>query len=571
MRTHVLAALIPALLASVAAGGDQPGLVRHEPLPQADPASGLRGARADTPILVFDEGDGLTELPASIRVGDRTIVAPPKSVTTTGEDLLYRTAERGKAPAPGTLQNLDGAYKPDRETEREPWLTYHAVFDPDPIPFKRNQAKDLIREDGTLVVEAPSVRSFNVTGNLVSAGREVFYGSVLLEAKAGIPVPLPSISPESRILSYETVPSAELEFGKDGADNYYVTAAASFTRLRLNFVMDAPAHWFDGQPGSEITLDDVPDELRPDVPESFRPAIHRVFDAIGVTDSDSFSAALAKMVYWFRDFKTGVLPHRSQDLYLDLALGKKGVCRHRAYAFTITAQGFGIPTRYVTNEAHTFAEVYVPHSGWLRVDLGGGAAGMNVRNGAEKNRHTVDPKDDAFGFPPGFRGGYSQQASSRGADSDGDSQDDVKGLPPEAERPLSPAEEAFEASPGARPLARRKPIAMPYRAPKGDRRDETEVILEGAEARVFRGDTLTLRGHVLTKVIGQAVVGGTVRISLLDPARKQVLYILGTASTGEAGEFVISAPIPADADLGAWELVAEFAGNDAYAPAMSPP
>ena len=38
---------------------------------------------------------------------------------------------------------------------------------------------------------------------------------------------------------------------------------------------------------------------------------------------------------------------------VDLALSKKGVCRHRAYAFTITAQGLGIPARMVMNEAPT--------------------------------------------------------------------------------------------------------------------------------------------------------------------------------------------------------------------------
>ena len=49
---------------------------------------------------------------------------------------------------------------------------------------------------------------------------------------------------------------------------------------------------------------------------------------------------------------------------------RKGVCRHRAYAFLVTAQSLGIPTRLVENEAHAWVEV---HDGtlWRRIDLGG--------------------------------------------------------------------------------------------------------------------------------------------------------------------------------------------------------
>jgi transglutaminase-like putative cysteine protease len=41
---------------------------------------------------------------------------------------------------------------------------------------------------------------------------------------------------------------------------------------------------------------------------------------------------------------------------LDLARGKRGVCRHRAYAFVIVAQALGIPARFVQNEAHAWVE-----------------------------------------------------------------------------------------------------------------------------------------------------------------------------------------------------------------------
>ena len=67
-------------------------------------------------------------------------------------------------------------------------------------------------------------------------------------------------------------------------------------------------------------------------------------------------------------------PRGHNDIYLDLALSQKGVCRHRAFAFLVTALSLGIPTRMVVNEAHAWVEVLDPGVApplWRRVDLGG--------------------------------------------------------------------------------------------------------------------------------------------------------------------------------------------------------
>ena len=52
---------------------------------------------------------------------------------------------------------------------------------------------------------------------------------------------------------------------------------------------------------------------------------------------------LDPLVAHFRSFETGVIPSPSRSTYRDLALSRRGVCRHRAYAFTITALAAGIP------------------------------------------------------------------------------------------------------------------------------------------------------------------------------------------------------------------------------------
>ena len=63
-------------------------------------------------------------------------------------------------------------------------------------------------------------------------------------------------------------------------------------------------------------------------------------------------------------------PTGHDDVYLDLALSQRGVCRHRAFAFLVTALHLGIPTRMVVNEAHAWVEVS-DGTLWHRIDLGG--------------------------------------------------------------------------------------------------------------------------------------------------------------------------------------------------------
>ena len=65
------------------------------------------------------------------------------------------------------------------------------------------------------------------------------------------------------------------------------------------------------------------------------------------------------MVAYFRSFEpSDDFPNDHGDIYLDLALSRKGVCRHRAFAFLVTALNIGVPTRFVANEAHAWVEVH---------------------------------------------------------------------------------------------------------------------------------------------------------------------------------------------------------------------
>ena len=526
--------------------------IPHEPMPAAD---GLSAGASDEPAFTFDEGTGDPAAPAPA-----TTPAPPGEGS--GDDLLYRTSSAGAQPEPGTVHMVEREVRPDRLTAREPWLTYHAVFDPAIIPFKRNSAKDAVREDGALVVGDPEVRELEVTGNRTERGREVFYGSILVELEPGVRVPMPSVAPSSHVLSYETAPEVALTFGKDGADNFYVEGGDYRGRARVNFVMDAPSSWFWRKPDPALRLEDVPAALRPELPANYRSRVAKVASTIGIRASDGYAATLEKLVRWFRAFNPGELPPTGGDLYLTLALSKKGVCRHRVYAFVITAQGLGIPARYVSNEAHVFAEVFVPgpDAGWLRIDLGGGALGMDVKNGAAKTRHTV-AGEDPFGFPESFRESYSHRAEG---DESGTG-DTVRGLPPVAAARPGTGPVGPGPVPGI-PSRWGVPRAEPF--PANDNKVATATSLSRASARVFRGDKLAVAGQVTAG--GEPISGGEVRLELMEQGTDRILFVLGTATTAADGSFSAALTIPLGAAPGTFEAVAEYVGDARYAPSRSP-
>lgn len=349
--------------------------IQHEPVP---PKRGLVGAPGESPALLIETSDEA--------VGRSAV---PSTAPETSDDIVYRAAGTADETDSATVQNVRETIRPDRDTGREPWLNYHVVFDPAVIPFKRNSAKDTVLEDGGIVVGTTALRPIPLHGNRVGKGREVFSGSILVDFTPNNPIPIPSIAPESNVLSAESTPEGTLQFLKDGADNLYVRSSLN-GRVRLNYMLDAPSSWFAFTPTAEHRFKDIPDSLRPVLPATLEADVAVVAKRIGIRARDDFATTLRKLVWWFRSFRPGDLRRDDRDIYLELALSRRGVCRHRAYAFVITAHGLGIPARYVSNEAHVFVEVYAPAVGWLRIDLGGGAQGMNVRGASDVGLHGTE-------------------------------------------------------------------------------------------------------------------------------------------------------------------------------------
>lgn len=452
---------------------------------------------------------------------------------------------------------LGSEARPDRDTEKEGTLHYNEVFDPSIVPFKRNRALDLIGKDYEIGLGNVRTEAMKPIGNRLDSGREVFWGSLLLEARAGQMVPLPSVSPESNILSYEANPPQDVLFDRDEAGNYYATPSLD-GRLRLVFVMDAPKTYFGRPLPSDATLTDIPTKLRPKVPRAILKEAKEVAKAIGVPEDGSYADTLNWLVTYFRGFAPGEPPPTAGSVYRDIALGKTGVCRHRAHGFVITAQSLGIPARYVFNEAHVFVEVWVPAgagipAGWLRIDLGGGADELQVHGAQGKTLHEggLDP----FTRPDAF-----DQAQAAGAEN-------VTGLPRPAEAPLpEPKPGPGEPAPGpGESTAIARVSSSPELVP-------TITTLSATSSIVFRGEGLDVEGRVTT-VAGEPLREGSVQLVLLvdDHGKKTAVAQLGGALVldGE-GRFTASVKIPPRQMPGSYELVAEFLGDGVHSPSVSP-
>ena len=138
--------------------------------------------------------------------------------------------------------------------------------------------------------------------------------------------------------------------------------------------------------------------------------------AIGLSRTLSPAENTKKLVADFRSFAPSDDPPRATgDVYLDLALSKKGVCRHRAFAFLVTALGMGIPARMVLNEAHAWVEVLGRR--WQRIDLGGAAA--EIEEGIAQQGPSYEPPGDPFAWPPGSETSSGRQAAARGQEGQG--------------------------------------------------------------------------------------------------------------------------------------------------------
>lgn len=370
---RVLASALSLCLFGVAVRADAQSPLLHEFIPP-DPAEDVEFA------ATLLDGD----LPAAMQTPSGITTAPdPRRPPDSSH--LYDAADPEDAP--------DATYSPDRDTRRPDVEAYEDPFSPSTVPFKRLRAYDAVSVDYTLKVRDKSLDTIAV-GGTIRADEDPFYGDMSVQLVPNQPVRLPSVGPSFRVLRATVNPNTPFELQRDRADNFYIRATERKT-VRLVLQLAAPRASFGSEFG-DVSWSTLSAFVQPQ-PTAHQEPFRRVAEAIGISRSMTPKEVVTKLVAYFRSFVPSEDPPRgNDDIYLDLALSKKGVCRHRAFAFLVTGLNIGIPTRMVVNEAHAWVEVFDGRI-WHRVDLGGAAEDLEQTVDASRPPH--QPPPDPYGWP----------------------------------------------------------------------------------------------------------------------------------------------------------------------------
>ncbi|MCC6556233.1 MAG: transglutaminase domain-containing protein [Polyangiaceae bacterium] len=519
-------ALAFALALAPLAGAE--GSILHEYIP---PDPGEDVSLATTTL----DGD----LPAAIQTPSGVATAPdPRSPPST-QQQVYSGASSDSSP--------DSTYEPDRDTRRPNVENYDDPFSPATAPFKRLSAYDEVGPDYGLRVHRRELSPVKVGGS-VGQGDEPFYGDIAVDLIPDQPVRIPTVGPAARLLRMHVNPDQPVTILSDGADNWFVKGT---TRARVRLVVELAIQ--RATFGSEFADVDwgVLSAHRPAPYAGHDAAFEEVARAIGVSRAMRPRDALRKMVEYFRSFAPSDDPPRARDdIYLDLALSKKGVCRHRSFAFLVTALHLGIPARMVVNEAHAWVEVF-DATLWHRIDLGGAA--LNMEQDIDPGRPPYVPPPDPYAWPESRDSGQDLADRSR-AEQQAQSPGQGNAGSPGAASSSSPA---ISASAGA-PLAPPPPSSSAPSSQIDPAGAQTEVTVSAIDKDIRRGLPLHLQGHVS----GDGGPCGHVRVDVIlaSDALPQGI-VVGSLSTDDRGRYDGAVIVPRDFAVGDYDLVVGTPGD----------
>jgi len=529
MRRALLVTAL-AFLVTTRADASSTGPILHEPIP-AD-------AREDLAMHVAFEGD----LPAAVQTPSGLVSAPDPGQLPTPTDATY---------GPGADHDT---YQPDRDTRRPEVQSYDEPFTPSTAPFKRLEAFDAVGPDYRLYVRGGKLEDVP-TSAAPNADDDVFFADIVVDAPPDRRVRIPSVGPGARIVrAHLGAGGSDLAFRveRDSADNWFLqTGAHDAPRARLVMELAIARATFGGE------MANVPWDKLPYVgalPANVARDAAQVRAVIGVGRDSSPRAAVAKLVEYFRGFTDSDEPPQGRgNVYLDLALSRKGVCRHRSFAFMVTAQSLGVPTRFVLNEAHAWVEV---HDGvlWRRIDLGGSGHMPNPASNAMAERPVYKAPPDAFAWPQNAQPGDDMVADAR-ARAAGALGAKGAGSPASASSSQAPAGSAAP------------PASSTSLPDRDDPRPPTAVTLGVVDTDAHRGVPLHLRGDL--RADGEACAHVAVEVWLRD-AKTQKTLLLGTLATGDDGTFSGGIVVPGPTPLGDYDVFARTPGDARCGPGGSP-
>lgn len=500
------------------------GPVLHEYIPP-DPIEDL-GMGATTP-------DGT--LPAAIDTKSGVLPAPapadPRS-----NSAASQVAYGGSA----TPDSIDASYRIDRDTSRPDSVRYDDPFIPAITPFKRLYAYDGLDESFELVVHDKLLRPLEIGGE-ARPDDDQFYGDLFVDIVPGVPVRIPSVGPGARVLVARVEPAIHFDLQKDAADNWFIVGDV---RKRVRLVLElAIARRIFGSEFGEASWGELAHSV-PTLPPNARVAAEEVLRAIGVSQAQRPREAVRALVNYFRTFApSDDAPHASSGaaLYSELALSKKGVCRHRAYAFVVSALALGLPSRMVRNEAHAWVEVYDGLQ-WHRVDLGGAASHLDYEQQSSEHQH--QPPPDPYQWPPGSESAddLTNQASHSGpphAAAGGANGGSAKGaLTPHVP---APAPAAAAQPPGSR----------------DDSHAQSEVSVGSEQHELRRGARFHVSG--VSRTDRDVCPYSRVDISLRDKSGTE--HWLGALATDQNGKYDGRVALPFDLEVGDYAVLATTPGS----------
>jgi len=519
-----------AALLMATARADTLGSILHEYIPP-DPGEDVSFAATTL------EGD----LPAAIQTPSGLATAPDPRRSPAG-DHVYGGATTDDGP--------DSTYEPDRDTRRPNVENYDDPFSPATAPFKRLRAYDWVDADYSLRVRDKALRTVAV-GGAVGAGDEPFYGDMSVDLIPGQPVRIPTVGPGSRILRMHANPEVPVDVLRDGADNWFVRGKER-QRVRIVMELSVPRDTF-GRAFADVDWGALDAVERAAASASgahlHDAAFNEVAQAIGISRAMRPREVVRKMVDYFRAFSPSEEPPTGrQDIYLDLALSKKGVCRHRAFGFLVTALGIGLPARMVVNEAHAWVEVFDARL-WHRIDLGGAAA--NLDNDPDPGRPAYMPPPDPYAWPSGRDSGQELADKNRAQAAGNGGGDGGDAGAPSGQGPPSPGNGSGSGS--APDPANKLP--------------ESDVAVGAIDGDVRRGLPLHLAGTVAQK--GAPCAHLRVDVVLVQHLERRgggasadaPGVTIGSLSTDARGKYDGAVVVPRDLALGDYDLVVVTPGD----------
>jgi hypothetical protein len=514
-----------------------PVLHEHfDPDPKEDLELGVRVTAAGLPAALVGQS-GPVQLPNPTRPIDR-------------KEPIY--AERQAAAT--------NRFRIDRETTDPGRLSYHEPFRPSIAPFKRTHVFDTVNAEFDLAVSDPRLRPMTIAG-APGPGDDQFFANLVLDLIPGEWVRVASAGPHMAVYSAHLEPESPFGFYVDRAENWFVRAPEGRGRARLVMHVGVARAAFDGRIEAS-SYSALISEL-PQIPPNVERVASQLLQGIGASRVLSPADALGHLVTYFRGFaESGERPMATQGegLYRELVTSRKGVCRHRAYAFVVTSLGLGIPARFVHNEAHAWVEVFGGIH-WHRIDLGGAASGIDYRG---------EPPEGPLHRPPAEAYAWPKQAQSAVQSLATGSSQSPGGPPPPQPGPAEGMDSPPKPATSATPVAPNAPNAPPTEQPQLESKPTRAsgrgrvIVSHWTPAEVQRGSELGLTGRVETSE-GRC---GNVRVDAI-MVQKSRRSAIGSFATDGDGHFATKLTVPADLPVGRYELVVSTPGSKDCPPAST--